>query len=209
MTIRPAPPGLGGRLELGARPGVVVVDLSLGFTDPASPLACDVDTVIPATRRLLQAVRAARLPLAFMTIVFRPDLSDGGPWLRKMPAMEMLVRGTRWTEIDPRLERRPEEELFCKQAASGFHGTDLAAWLRPRAVDSVFVVGVSTSGCVRATAVDAVQAGWPTFVVSDCVGDRDRRAHEASLYDLDAKYADVLTLVQVLDHLTTVAREAQ
>jgi maleamate amidohydrolase len=209
VTIRPAPPGLGGRLDLGAKPAIVVVDLNLGFTDPASPLVCDVDTVIPATVRLIQAARAARLPVAFTTIAFQPDLSDGGPWLRKMPAMEILVHGQRWIEIDPRLDPRPEEKLVSKRAASAFHGTDLTAWLRGSGADSVIVVGASTSGCVRATAVDALQEGWPTFVISDCVGDRDQRAHEASLFDLDAKYADVLALPQVLDHFTTLAAESR
>lgn len=202
MSLRQVPEGLGGRLELGTRPGLVIVDLSLGFTDPASPLACDMGTVLPATGRLVQAAREAFVPIAFTTIAFRKNLSDGGAWLRKIPAMAVLAEGSRWIEIDPGLQRRPSDKLISKRGASAFHGTDLAGWLRLREVDSVIVVGASTSGCVRATAVDAVQEGWPTFVVSDCVADRDRLAHESALYDLDAKYADVLDLPLLLAHLT-------
>lgn len=209
MSERAIPAGLGARLRLGHRPALVVVDLSLGFTDPDSPLACDVREAVPATRDLLDAARATDVPVAFSTIAFRPDLGDGGPWLSKMPAMRELVVGSRWVGIDPRLPLEPEDLLVTKQGASAFHRSELAPWLRHRDVDSVILVGASTSGCVRATAVDAVQEGWPTFVVSDCVADRDRTAHEGALYDLRAKYADVLSLDQVLAHLADLPREAR
>lgn len=201
MTTQRASPARGERLELGTRPGIIVVDLSLGFTDPSSPLACDVRSVVPATARLLADARAAGLPIAFTAIAFQVDLSDGGAWLRKFPAMNVLVDGSRLVQVDPELGMRPGDKLIVKRGASGFHGTDLAEWLHHQGVDCVVVVGASTSGCVRATSVDAVQGGWPTFVVSDCVGDRDAAAHHASLHDLDLKYADVLPLPEVLAHI--------
>lgn len=209
MSAREVPPGLGGRLHPGEMPALVVVDLSLGFTDPKSPLACDVRTALPAAVSLLDAARAANVPVAFSTIAFRSDLSDGGPWLRKVPAMHVLVEGSRWVKIDPRLPNAAGDLLLTKQGASAFHRTELASWLRSRDVDTVIVVGASTSGCVRATAVDAVQEGWPTFVVSECVADRDRVAHEAALYDLQAKYADVLSLREVLAHFADLPRRVR
>lgn len=209
MSERELPTGFGGRLRLGETPALVVVDLSLGFTDPVSLLACDVRTALPAAIDVLDAARAARVPVAFSTVAFRGDLSDGGPWLAKMPAMQVLVEGSRWVRIDPRLAAQPDDLLVTKQGASAFHRTELASWLRSRDVDSVILVGASTSGCVRATAVDAVQEGWPTFVVSDCVADRDHIAHQSSLYDLQAKYADVLVLDDVLRHFAGLPRKAR
>ena len=209
MSERELPPGMGGRLRLGETPALVVVDLSLGFTDPASLLACDVRTALPAAVDVLEAARAAKVPVAFSTIAFRSDLGDGGPWLAKMPTMNVLVEGTRWVRIDPRLPTEPDDLLVTKQGASAFHRTELASWLRSRDVDSVILVGASTSGCVRATAVDAVQEGWPTFVVSECVADRDRIAHESALYDLQAKYAEVLVLEEVLRYLAGLPQEAR
>lgn len=209
MSERELPTGFGVPLRLGETPALVVVDLSLGFTDPASPLACDIRTALPAAIDVLDAARAARVPVAFSTIAFRGDLSDGGPWLAKLPAMQVLVEGSRWVRIDPRLATEPDDLLVTKQGASAFHRTELASWLLSRDIDSVILVGASTSGCVRATAVDAVQEGWPTFVVSDCVADRDRIAHESALYDLQAKYTDVLVLDDVLRYLAGLPRKAR
>lgn len=150
MSAREVPPGLGGRLRPGEMPALVVVDLSLGFTDPESPLACDVRTALPAAVNLLDAARAANVPVAFSTIAFRSDLSDGGPWLRKVPAMHVLVEESRWVKIDPRLPNAPGDLLLTKQGASAFHRTELASWLRSIDVDTVIVVGASTSGvCPR------------------------------------------------------------
>lgn len=163
---------------------------------------------LPATLELLEAARAANVPVAFTTIAFEPDRSDAGPWLRKIPALEILVVGSRLVQIDPRLPQKSADLIVRKTGASAFHRTGVATWLRDRGVDSVIVVGASTSGCVRATAVDAMQEGWPTFVVSDCVADRDRVAHEAALYDLQAKYADVLSLGEVLAHLASLPQGA-
>lgn len=209
MSAREVPRGLGGRLCPGEMPALVVVDLSLGFTDPASPLAGDVRTAVPAVVDLLDAAQGPNVPVAFSTIAFWPDLGDGGPWLRKIPAMNILVEGSRWVRIDSRLRPEPPDLLVAKKSASAFHRTELAGWVRARDADSVILVGASTSGCVRATAVDAVQEGWPTFVVSECVADRDRNAHEAALYDLQAKYADVLSLSEVLAYFADLPRRVR
>lgn len=199
--------GIGERLEPGRAPVVVVVDLINGFTDPQCPPGSDLDAVVANTRVLLDAARAAGTPVVFTTIAFAADGVEGSVWLRKMPALRVLVEGGPWVEVDSRLGRRPEEPVVVKRAASAFTGTGLASLLTTLGADSVVVTGATTSGCVRATAVDACMAGLPAFVVRDCVGDRAREPHEANLLDMDAKYADVVGLADALGLVT--AREAR
>ncbi|MQY33830.1 Maleamate amidohydrolase [Streptomyces sp. RB17] len=190
--------GLGGRLTPGSRPAVLVVDLINGFTDPDCPPGSDLDAVVTATRTLLDRARAAGTPVVFTTIAFAADGVEGSLWLRKMPAMKVLVEGSRWVEADERLGRTEAEPLVVKRAASSFAGTGLAALLTALGADSLIVTGATTSGCVRATAVDACAAGYPAFVVAECVGDRAAGPHEASLFDIDAKYGDVIGLEDAL-----------
>lgn len=190
--------GLGGRLTPGSRPAVLVVDLINGFTDPDCPPGSDLDAVVAATRTLLDRARATGTPVVFTTIAFAAGGAEGALWLRKMPAMKVLVEGTPWVEVDERLGRTPDEPLVAKRAASAFAGTGLAALLVSLGADSLLVTGATTSGCVRATAVDACAAGYPAFVVADCVGDRAAAPHEASLFDIDAKYGDVIGLQDAL-----------
>lgn len=196
--------GLGGKLRLGARPAIVVVDLINGFTDKAFPAGSDLDDVVAATAALLNAARDAHIPVVFTTIAFSNAMVTDNVWLKKMPAMKGLLEGSNWVDVDPRLGRRDSEALIVKRAASSFMGTDLNSLLTAKGVDSVIICGATTSGCVRATAVDACMLGWPAFVVRDCVGDRAAEPHEASLFDIDAKYGDVLSLSQVLEALASV-----
>lgn len=184
--------GLGGRLDPGKRPAVLVVDLINGFTDPACPPGSDLDDVVAATRALLDGARPAGVPVLFTSIAFTPVQLDETLWLVKMPAMRVLTVGSRWVDVDARLGRRTDELVVTKQAASAFTGTDLAARLAAAEVDSIILCGATTSGCIRATAIDACALGLPTFVPRDAVGDRARGPHEANLVDIDAKYADVV-----------------
>jgi maleamate amidohydrolase len=195
--------GLAGRLAPGQRPAVVVVDLVRGFTDPDAPPGSDLDAVVAATGELISRARAAGLPVVYTTIAFAADELDSVLWLRKMPAMRVLVEGSPWVEVDERLSRRPEEPVVVKRAASAFNGTALDDMLRATGADSVILCGATTSGCIRATAIDACAAGWPTFVPRECVGDRADGPHQANLLDIDAKYADV---VGIDDALALVAR---
>ncbi len=195
--------GLGGRLQFGARPAVVVVDLINGFTDEAFPAGSNLDDVVLATSRLLAAARDARCPVVFTTIAFSKAMLADNVWLKKMPAMKGLLEGSNWVEVDPRLGRRDDEALVVKRAASSFTGTDLNSFLTAKGVDSVMICGATTSGCVRATAVDACMLGWPAFVVRECVGDRAVEPHEASLFDIEAKYGDVLSLEEALQAIVS------
>jgi maleamate amidohydrolase len=196
---------LGQAVTMGDRPAVLVVDFSCGFTDPASALGSDLSAEVEATRRLLDAARAKGLPVIFTTIGYEPSLTDGGLWLQKVPALGDLQVGGDWVEIDPRLERREDETVVLKKGASAFFGTNLAAILVSQRIDSVALCGATTSGCIRATAIDLLQHGFPALVPRECVGDRAQAPHEANLFDIQAKYADVVSLDEALAYIESVA----
>jgi maleamate amidohydrolase len=191
------PESFGGTAGFGERPAVVVVDLNRGFTDPSSPLACDLDDVLVQTRRLLDHVRG-RMPVIFTTVVYdQVGEAAAAVFLRKVPALKLCRPGTPWIEIDPRLGRLAEEPVLAKAHASAFFGVPLASLLADR--DTLVVCGASTSGCVRATVVDAMQHGLSPIVPRECVGDRSPRAHEQALEDMGGRYGDVMALQDVLD----------
>ena len=198
---------LGGNVSLGTRPAVLVVDLSRGFTDPAAALGSDLTAVVEATNRLLAVAREGSLPVIFTTIGFEPNLKDGSLWLQKVPSLGELLVGGEWVEIDPRLGRREEETVILKKGASAFFGTNLSSVLVSQGVDTVILCGATTSGCIRATAVDLLQYGYPTLVPQECVGDRAQGPHDANLVDIQAKYADVVPLKDALSYLGEVVKE--
>jgi len=196
--------GLGASVTLGSRPAVLVVDFSCGFTDPACALGSDLTPQVEATRRLLDAARDRGLPVVFTTIGFDASLKDGGLWLQKVPTLGDLQLGGRWVEIDPRLDPQEGETIVVKKGASAFFGTNLVAILNGSGIDTVILCGATTSGCVRATAVDLLQNGWPAIVPRECVGDRAQAPHEANLFDINAKYADVVSLEDALVYVESV-----
>jgi nicotinamidase-related amidase len=194
------PERFGGAAGFGQRPAVVVVDLNVGFTDPESPLACDLDSVLVSCRTLLDAARAAAVPVFFTTIEYdEVGEAAAAVFLRKAPALKVLRPGTRWVEIDERLGRRCDEPVLVKAHASAFFGVPFSALLAGR--DTLIVCGASTSGCVRATVVDAMQHGFSPIIPRDCVGDRNPRAHEQALDDMGGRYGDVVSLEEVLSEL--------
>jgi nicotinamidase-related amidase len=196
---------LGQSVTLGSRPAVLVVDFSCGFTDPECTLGSDMTAQVEATKRLLDAARAKGLPVIFTTIGYEPSLKDGGLWLQKAPALGDLQIGGRWVEIDPRLEPRDDETIVLKKGASAFFGTNLPSILTSQSVDTVILCGATTSGCIRATAIDLLQHSYPTLVPRECVGDRAQAPHDANLFDIQAKYADVVSLDEALGYVESVA----
>ena len=196
---------LGQAVTMGERPAVLVVDFSCGFTDPDCALGSDLSNEVDATRRLLDVARDRGVPVIFTTIGYGPSLKDGGLWFQKVPALGDLQVGGRWVEIDPRLEPRDDETIVLKKGASAFFGTNLAAILVSQGIDSVVLCGATTSGCIRATAIDLLQHGFPTLVPRECVGDRAQAPHEANLFDIQAKYADVVSLEDALAYVGSVA----
>ena len=197
--------GFGGRGGLGRRPALVVVDMTLGFTDPESPLACDLEGPVENIARLLGAARRAGVPVVFTTVAYKEsDKLTAAAFIDKVPALLTLEAGGRWAEIDPRIAPRSSEPVLNKLFASGFFGTPLGALLTAAGVDTLVITGASTSGCVRATAVDALQHGFRPVVPREAVGDRNPDAHEANLYDIDAKYGDVVPAQEALEYLEGV-----
>lgn len=192
---------LGQAFTLGERPVVLVVDFSRGFTDPECGLGADMTAEVEATKRVLDAARERGVPVIFTTIGFEPNLKDGALWTQKIPALGDLQIGGKWVEIDPRLERREDETVILKKGASAFFGTNLSAILATQKVDTVVLCGATTSGCIRATAIDLLQNGYPALLPRECVGDRAPEPHEANLVDLQAKYADVVPLEDALSYL--------
>ncbi len=199
--------GLAGEMGFGRRPALLVVDLILGFTRVSSPLGSDLDAVVEATRRLLDSARSMELPIFFTTTFYNDDLRDAGLFVLKVPSLAVLVEGSEEVDLDPRLERRPQETLIEKKYASAFFGTALASELTALSVDTLIVSGATTSGCIRATAVDALQHGFRPIVPAECVGDRSPEAHRANLLDIQGKYGDVVELGEVLTYIKGLSTE--
>jgi maleamate amidohydrolase len=204
MSRLPGFHGHGG--GIGERPALVVVDMSVGFTDPESQLACELEDVVDAVGLLLAAARRADVPVVYTTVAYDEEgKRRAAAFIEKVPALLTLEAGSRWVEIDPRLAPQPGEPVLRKLHASAFFETELAELLAASERDSLIVTGASTSGCVRATAVDALQHGYRTVVPREAVGDRNPDAHAANLYDIDAKYGDVVSLAAALARLEELA----
>lgn len=197
--------GLMGRVGFGERPAVLVVDYIKGFTDPDSPLGADYTDRLAAARRVLDAAREQDLPIFFTTIVYSKSTLEYSPFLEKIPSLGILTEDSDYVDVDPALGFDPSREILIrKRQASAFFGTSLVEHLVGQRVDTLVIVGCTTSGCIRATAVDACQYGFRTIVVEDAVGDRAEAPHRANLFDLDAKYADVEPAERVLEHLSAL-----
>jgi len=191
--------GFGERQGAGRRPALLVIDISLGFTSPESPLVCDLDAAVAAIRRLLDAARAKGLPVVFTTVSYgEGEKIVAKAFIEKVPILLTLSESSGFTEIDPRITPLPKEPVLNKLFASAFFGTPLQSLLAAHGCDSVIVTGASTSGCVRATAVDVLQNGYRLMIPREAVGDRNLAAHEQALYDIDAKYGDVVSLDEAL-----------
>jgi maleamate amidohydrolase len=199
---------LGQSVTLGENPAVLVVDFSRGFTDPECTMGSDLTQEVEATNHLLTVAREREIPIIFTTIGFEPNLKDGSLWLEKAPGLGDLILGDKWVEIDPRLERREEETVILKKGASAFFGTNLPSVLVSQGVDTIVLCGATTSGCIRATAIDLLQYGYPTLVPRECVGDRAQGPHDANLVDIQAKYADVVPIDDALSYLESVKDKA-
>jgi nicotinamidase-related amidase len=204
--------GFGGRVGFGERPAIIVIDMAKSWLDESSPLGSRaVSGVMGPILRILEAGRAAAVPIFFTTMVFDPHgVEASGPIGRKLlhtSDQRALEKGTSLVELDPRLARRPDEILVEKQRASAFWGTPFLAHLVGRKVDTLIITGCSTSGCVRGTAESAHNYNLHTIVVAEAVGDRSPKAHEYNLTDIDMRYADVVSLDATLGYLA--ARKAR
>jgi len=196
--------GFSKRLGFGERPALVVIDFCHAYLDEDSPLYAGVEDARASSVRLLEAGRAAGIPIVHTRVEFQPDGADGGVFFRKVDALKCFIKGNPLAEPGPGLAPLDGEVIITKQYASAFFGTSLASTLTSLGVDTLIHAGVSTSGCVRATALDACQHGFVPIVVREAVGDRDQSVHDANLFDLDAKYADVVSEAETLAYLTAI-----
>ncbi len=181
---------------LGRRPGLILVDLINGFTDPDCPLGSHCPDVVAANVELLAAFRDKRLPVFFTTVVYH-NADQARIFRARLPALEVLQPQSRWVQVDDALTPIDGETLIEKQWPSAFFATDLADRLKGADVDSLVVTGLTTSGCVRATVLDGLQCDYPVLVPREAVGDRNSDAHQANLFDMHAKYAEVVTLADL------------
>ncbi|GAA1140128.1 isochorismatase family protein [Ornithinicoccus hortensis] len=198
--------GFAGSLSPGRRPAVLAVDLMRAYFEPGSPFCLPDDGCVRAAAEVLSSAREAGVPVIHTVVRYGPDGVDGGVFLRKVPALRLLIGDTDLGRPMPQVAPLPGEPVVVKQYASAFFGTSLASTLQSMGVDTVVVLGVSTSGCVRASAVDALQHGFVPLVVREAVGDREPAVHEASLYDLQAKYAEVVSLADTTAYLSGTGR---
>ncbi len=194
---------LGHKLGFGKKPALIVVDFQLGFTVPEqSPLAGNLDAEVAATNELIAAARKKDIPVIFTVVGYDPHRQDdAGLWPEKAPSLRMLTIGSDLVKLDPRLNQEPGDLVITKKYASGFFGTYLASTLTMQSVDTAIVTGCTTSGCVRATVMDALANGFRPIVPIECVGDRAQEPHQANLFDIGAKYGDVMPLQEVLEYL--------
>jgi maleamate amidohydrolase len=188
-----------GSLPFGTRPALLVVDVVVAYLTPGSPLYDPAfEAALASNERLVAAARKAGMPVIFTNVVYQPGGADGGLFYAKVPALSAFQRGSPMGAFPDTLQPLPEETIVSKQYASAFFGTSLASTLAAQRIDSLLITGFSTSGCVRATALDALQSGFVPFVVREACGDRHAAPHEANLFDLQAKYAEVIDEARAL-----------
>ncbi len=190
--------GFGGRLPFGAKPALLVIDVVEAYLDKASPLYAGVEDARDSNIRLVDAARAANVPVIFTNVVYSAGGLDGGMFYRKVPALKCFLGASPLGAFPAGLAPRATELVISKQYPSAFFGTTLAATLRAIGVDTVVMGGFSTSGCVRASALDALQHGFAPFVVREACGDRDPRPHEANLFDIQAKIGEVVSELEAV-----------
>ncbi len=182
----------GNRIGFGRKSALLIVDFTVGFNDPKIFGGGNIDTAVKRTVGLLDAFRRRSLPIAYTRVVYADDGSDAGVFGRKVPSLLILTERHPAGQIVPELAPLENELMVRKTQASAFFGTGLAPWLVQRGVDTLVVAGCTTSGCVRASVVDAIAHNFRPMVARDCVGDRALGPHEANLFDMQQKYADVL-----------------
>ena len=193
-----------GHLPFGQKPALLIVDFVVAYLDPASPLYAGVEDALASNERLLAAARKAGIPALFTNVEYTPGGTDGGVFFRKVPALKAFERGSPMGAFPASLQPQAGELVITKQYASSFFGTTLASTLTAMGVDTLLITGLSTSGCVRATALDACQHGFLPFVVREACGDRHPGPHEANLFDLQAKYAEVISESQAIAHISAL-----
>jgi nicotinamidase-related amidase len=193
---------IGQRSGYGNSPAVLVVDMARAFCDPEHPVGADMSETLEQIAVLLEAARRKDLLTVYTTIAYHESGADAGTWASKLPTLRLLKLGDPITEIHPRIAPLDRDHVIVKKFASAFFQTHLASLLHASGVDTLVVAGCSTSGCIRASVIDSVSYGFRTVVPAECVADRVPGPHLANLFDIDSKYADVVSVDEVLDYFS-------
>jgi len=188
----------------GTSPALILIDFARAYFDPDCDLYAGVDDALSSALRIRRAAREAGIPVVLTEVVYQEGGINGGRFFEKAKPLKAFIKGRRTAEFADGLVPEPDELIVSKQYPSAFFGTSLASTLTARGIDSVILTGLTTSGCVRATCVDAMSHGFTTSVVADACGDRHRAPHEANLFDMNAKYADVVSEAEILDHIASI-----
>ncbi len=193
--------GFGHSSGFGNNPALLIIDFVEGFCDPDQYGGGNILPAVARTKVLLQAARKRKLPIAYTRIVYAPDGSDTGSFCRKVPGLDKFTEDSPAGQIHSELTPKDGEYVIRKTQPSAFFSTGFAAWLVSKGVDTVIVTGATTSGCVRASVVDSMSYNFRTIVAQDCVGDRAMGPHEANLFDMGQKYADLYSCDEIITHL--------
>ncbi len=192
------------RIGFGKKPALILIDFVQAYFEPSSPLYAGVDAALASALRIRAAARAKAMPVILTGVVLHPSGLDGGRFFQKAKPLASFTAGNPLGAWPEGLEPYPDEFVVTKQYPSAFFGTSLAPLLVSMGVDNVILTGLTTSGCVRASCVDAMSHGFITTVVSEACGDRHPAPHEANLFDMNAKYADVVTEAEILDFIASL-----
>lgn len=191
----------GRRVGFGECPALLLVDFAKAYFDPHCELYAGVESALASALRIREAAHAANVPVVLTEVVYQEGGINGGRFYEKSKPLHNFIKGRKTAEFADGLIPYPEEIVVTKQYPSAFFGTSLASTLTAGGIDSVILTGLSTSGCVRASCVDSMSYGFRTIVVADACGDRHPAPHEANLFDMNAKYADVVSEADVLEYL--------
>jgi len=192
------------RVGFGQRPALILIDFCQGYFDPGCDLYAEVDDALESALRVRAAARAAGVPVILTNVVYHPSAIDGGRFFEKAPPLRNFLKGNPMGAFGPGLEPFEDELVISKQYPSAFFGTSLASTLHAMGIDSVLLTGLTTSGCVRASCVDAMSHGFRTAVIADACGDRHEAPHQANLFDINAKYADVVSEAEAIAFLQSL-----
>lgn len=198
----------GGKAGFGRSPALILIDFVEAYFAPESPLYAGVEVALASALRIREAARAAKVPVILTNVVYHPGGIDGGRFFEKVPALKAFEAGNPMGAWPKGLEPQSDEIVLTKQYPSAFFGTSLASTLTARGIDQVILTGLSTSGCVRASCIDAVSYGFRTAVVAEGCGDRHPGPHEANLFDMNAKYADVVSEEAIVAYLASLEQGA-
>jgi nicotinamidase-related amidase len=197
--------GFGQGLAPGRAPALLLIDFARAYFAPGSPLYAGVEPARDAAAQLLAAARGLDVPVFHTRVEYEPGGANGGVFYRKIAALKAFDRGSPLGDFEPPLAPQPNETVITKQYPSAFFGTDLDVRLKLAGVDTLVIAGLSTSGCVRASAVDAICLGYVPLLVREAVGDRLARVHEANLFDLAAKTAEIVGLAEAIAYFEGLA----